>query len=156
MEAFSALLAVCEGNCEFPSQRPVTQSFDVFFDLRPNKRLGKQTWGWWFETPSRLLWRHCNETCTGEPTKHARGGWGHFTLFEFIELFANDQLCHYKIHLVMEQMDWAQYFHTPTTRSVYTGRWKWKLLTELLVLSLGESSVFALDKPGLYSTRQSP
>ena len=27
---------------EFPSQRPVTRSFDVFFDLRPNKRLSKQ------------------------------------------------------------------------------------------------------------------
>ena len=45
MEAFSALLAICEGNSpvpgEFPSQRPVTRSFDVFFDLRPNKRLSK-------------------------------------------------------------------------------------------------------------------
>ena len=37
---------------EFPAQRPVTRSFDVFFDLRLNKRLGKQSWGWWFETPS--------------------------------------------------------------------------------------------------------
>ena len=25
-----------------------------------NKRLSKQSWGWWFETPSRPLWRHCN------------------------------------------------------------------------------------------------
>ena len=33
----------------------------VFFDLRPNKRLSKQSWGWWSGTPSRLLWRHCNE-----------------------------------------------------------------------------------------------
>ena len=32
----------------------------VFFDLRPNKRLSKQFWGWWFETPSRPLWCHCN------------------------------------------------------------------------------------------------
>ena len=31
-----------------------------FFDLRLNKRLSKQWWGWWFETPSRPLWRHCN------------------------------------------------------------------------------------------------
>ena len=34
--------------------------FDVFFDLRLNKRLSKQSWGWWFETISRPLWRHCN------------------------------------------------------------------------------------------------
>ena len=46
---------------EFPSQRPVTRSFDVFVDLRLKKRLSKQSWGWWFETPSRSLWRHCNE-----------------------------------------------------------------------------------------------
>ena len=44
---------------EFPSQRPVTWSFDAFFDLRLNKRLSKQWWGWWFETPLRPLWRHC-------------------------------------------------------------------------------------------------
>ena len=43
-----------------PAQRPVTRSFDVFFDLRLNKRLSKQSWGWWIETLSRSLWRHCN------------------------------------------------------------------------------------------------
>ena len=42
------------------TQRPVTRSFDVFFDLRLNKRLRKQSWGWWFETLSRPLWRQCN------------------------------------------------------------------------------------------------
>ena len=49
------------GPREFPTQRPVTRSFDVFFDLRLNKRLNKQWWGWWFETPSHPLWRHCND-----------------------------------------------------------------------------------------------
>ena len=48
------------GPGEIPSQRPVTRSFDVFFDLRLNKRLSKQPWGWWFETPSWSLWRHRN------------------------------------------------------------------------------------------------
>ena len=65
MEIFSAVLALCAGNSpvtgEFPSQRPVTRSFDVFFDLRLNKRLSKQSWGWWFETPSCSLWRHRND-----------------------------------------------------------------------------------------------
>ena len=32
--------------------------FDVFFDLRLNKRFSKQRWNWWFETPSRPFWRH--------------------------------------------------------------------------------------------------
>ena len=48
------------GPGEFPTQRPVKRSFDVFFDLRLNKRLSKQPWGWWFETPSWSLWRQCN------------------------------------------------------------------------------------------------
>ena len=48
------------GPGEFPTQRPVTRSFDVFFDLRLNKRLSKQSWGWWFEMLSCPLWRHCN------------------------------------------------------------------------------------------------
>ena len=64
METFSALLVLCAGKSpvpgEFPAQRPVTRSFDVFFDLRLNKRLSKQSWGWWFETLSHPLWRHCN------------------------------------------------------------------------------------------------
>ena len=45
---------------EFPSQRPVTQSFDVSFDLLFNKWLSKQSRGWWFEMPSCPIWRHCN------------------------------------------------------------------------------------------------
>ena len=52
------------GHCEFPAQRPVTRSFDVFFDLRPNKRFSKQWWGLWFETLSRPLWRHSNDVIT--------------------------------------------------------------------------------------------
>ena len=64
METFSASLAICAVNCgEFPTQRPVTRSFDVFLDLRLNKRLSKQSCGWWFETLSCPLWRHRNESC---------------------------------------------------------------------------------------------
>ena len=93
METFSALLVFCAGNSpvpgEFPSQRPVTRSFDVFSLIyawtnvwannrhacalrrkgahyivtlyRRDKLLTKQLWGWWFETPSCSLWRHCND-----------------------------------------------------------------------------------------------
>ena len=43
---------------EFPAQRPVTRSFDVSLICALNKRLSKQSLGWWFETPSRSLWRH--------------------------------------------------------------------------------------------------
>ena len=66
METSSTLLAHCAGNSpvtvEFLAQRPVTQSFDVFFGLCLNKRLSKQSWGWWFEMASRPLSRHWNAT----------------------------------------------------------------------------------------------
>ena len=66
METFSASLALCSGNSlvtgEFPVQRPVMWNFDVFFDLCLNKLLSKQSRCWWFEMPSRSLWRHCNVT----------------------------------------------------------------------------------------------
>ena len=65
METVSALLAICAGHSpvtgEFPAQRPVMRSFYVFFDLRLNKRLSKQLWGWWYETPLCQLWRDCSE-----------------------------------------------------------------------------------------------
>ena len=64
MKKKSALLAICAVNSpvpgEFPAQRPVTRSFDVFFDLCLNKWLSKQSWGWWLETISCPLWRHRN------------------------------------------------------------------------------------------------
>ena len=68
------------GPGEFPAQRPVARSLDVCFDLRLNKRLSKQSWGWWFETQSRPLWRHCNDSIhtsysipTVYPKKYAHG-----------------------------------------------------------------------------------
>ena len=57
METFSALLALCAGSSpvsgEYPAQRPETQSFSVFFDLRLIKRLSKHSRGWWFEIGGR-------------------------------------------------------------------------------------------------------
>ena len=52
---------------EFTGPRwiPRTEASDAevwgfFFNLLLNKRLSKQWWGWWFETPLHPLWRHCN------------------------------------------------------------------------------------------------
>ena len=64
MEIFSTSPALCAGNSpvtgEFPSQRPVTRSFDAFLHLRLKNRLSKPWRRRWFETPLRSLWRHCN------------------------------------------------------------------------------------------------
>ena len=46
---------------EFPAQRPVKRSFDVFFDLRLNKRLSKQSWGWWLVAQGHPQWCQCND-----------------------------------------------------------------------------------------------
>ena len=52
---------------EFTGPRwiPRTRASDAelwcFFDLRLNRRLSKQSWGWWFETQSGSLWRHCSD-----------------------------------------------------------------------------------------------
>ena len=53
-----------------PCIKPVTRSFDFFFDLRLNKRLSKQSWGWWFETLSRPLWCHNNDSHSFEYVTH--------------------------------------------------------------------------------------
>ena len=59
-----ALLALWVRNLpvtvQLPSQRPMARSFDVFVDLRLNKRLSKQSRPRWFEAPSCSLWRHYN------------------------------------------------------------------------------------------------
>ena len=60
METFSVLLVHTPVTGEFPLQEPVTRIFEVFFDLRPNKRSSKESWGWWFGTPLRSLWCYCN------------------------------------------------------------------------------------------------
>ena len=77
------------GPGEFPPQRPLTRSFDVFFDLRLNKRLSKQPWGWWFETPSWSLWRYCDDFhCLGLE-ENGR----HFAIFTFNCIVLNESWC---------------------------------------------------------------
>ena len=65
---------------EFPSHRPVMRGFDVFFDLCLYKWLSKHSRCWWFETPSRPLWRHCNDKwhmgVVGTPI--GASGWWHY------------------------------------------------------------------------------
>ena len=71
IEIFSALLALYAGNSsvtsDFPSERPVNWSFHIFFDLRLNKRLSKQSRRQWIETLSRSLWRQCNLVPNSDP-----------------------------------------------------------------------------------------
>ena len=65
METFSALLALCPGKSPVPvnSSHKTQWRGALIFSLicALDKRLSKQSCGWWFETPSLSLWRHCNE-----------------------------------------------------------------------------------------------
>ena len=63
------------GDRWIPTQRPVTRSFDVFFDLRLNKWVSKRSPGWWFETLSRPLWRHCNASLNTKRSDDFRWKW---------------------------------------------------------------------------------
>ena len=54
------------GGHRWSSQRPVTRNFDVIVDLRQNKRLSKQSGCWWFGTPWRSWWSHCNGEVMGK------------------------------------------------------------------------------------------
>ena len=93
METFSALLAIGAGNSavpgKFPTQRPVTRSFDVFFDVRRNKQLSKQSWGWWFETLSPSLWRHRNVQHQHQHHRHRTSSCDYIWIFlDFMMIFS--------------------------------------------------------------------
>ena len=54
----------------------------MLFLSAPEKRLSKQSRGWWFETPSRPLWHHCNEynkKDMGADLLHIETAWAPFT-----------------------------------------------------------------------------
>ena len=145
METFSALLAFCAGNSPVPTQRPVTRSFDVFFDLRPNKRLSKQSRGWWFETLSCSLWRHCNERCrkiSGETPKFRfsiRGKVAFCCLYRFHMLCIDGLAAQWGIH--DDVIKWKPFphfwrfvsgIHRSLLDSPHKGRWRWALMFSLI------------------------
>ena len=99
MKTFSALLALCTGNS------PV---FDVFFDLRLNMRLNKQSRRRWFETPSRSSWRHCNGIYDYHSTlefeeSHTKIKWSHLHYISKIckiFMICQSLISPYSIHMV--------------------------------------------------------
>ena len=62
-------------------KNPVTQSFEIFFGLHVNKRLSKQSWGWWFEMLSRPLWHHCTDNKRWRPYPDKCVHWNENVIF---------------------------------------------------------------------------
>ena len=93
METFSTLLAICAfeftGDRWIPHTKASNAGFGVLFDLRLNKQLSKQSWGWWFETPSRPLWCHCNGVTTKWPSYYWNFEWFKFDWNAFIHNFSH-------------------------------------------------------------------
>ena len=121
-ETFSALLALCAENSpvtgEFSSQRPVTRSFDVFFDLHLNKRLRKQSWGLWLETPSHSLWRHCNIQALWGENPFTKGQWIPLKSVSDAELWFS--LCCYSKQTVEHTIKSSFYWYESLWRSCDT------------------------------------
>ena len=135
----------CAGNSpvpgEFHTQRPVTRSFDVFFDMRLNKRLSKQSWGLWFETLSRPLWRHRNDTadfggyilivsqgrCGGNRTIHYTGAGAavgsHKNTHPYDichDVTYNDKRYGRQSHIYLQMLNFVTPYHRCTKRNGYT------------------------------------
>ena len=114
METFSALLAFCVVNSpvtsEFLAQSPVTQSFDVFFDLRLSKQLSKQSWGWRFEMPLSSLWHHCND-----PDR----------CHHMMSVTSPQCVIHCRVQSVFRKHENVLHFFSCSTQRRTSNSWKW-------------------------------
>ena len=96
-QTLSALLAFCAGNSpvihDFPKQRPVTRSFDVFFDLCLNKRLSIQSWRIFFSAKQdALMWDRIAENIKYVLNGILRNTWQSVTIFRtIIKCIANNR-----------------------------------------------------------------
>ena len=101
---------------EFTGHRwiPLTKASDAelscFFDLRLNKRLSKQSWGWWFEMPSRSLWHHCSAT---DPRMGIQNEFHSFPYFPWF------------FHMVVKTLVMYWILHSYLTEGDTRQIWKW-------------------------------
>ena len=132
METFSALLAICAGNSpvpgEFPTQRSVTRSFDVFFDLCLNKRLSKQWWGWWFETLSRWLWRHRNVSTASDKEAILNNRCKRISRVDYGRQYSPNKIKKYKNHQVFHKILTVLILLTAIYNQYITLWWKRELV----------------------------
>ena len=113
-------------------QRPVTQSFYVFFDLHLNKKLSKQPWGWWFEMPSCSLWCHCNDTNNYSLVQHS---------------LSRSALICYILCYVITSLEEAESFVPSINQSVY---WvQTHLFTSVSPLITGRKAILQDDSKSL-------
>ena len=97
MEIISASLALCRGIHRSP-QGPATRSFDFFFNQRLKKRLRKNQWCRWFETPSCSVWHHLGNNF--DPLmRDALESWGVVSEAWFALIWTIDGLVYWRIYM---------------------------------------------------------
>ena len=113
------------GPGELPAQRPVTRSFNVFFYLRLNKRLSKQRWGWWFETPSWSLWRHCNNRRISLKIILTSPSGGKHKMYSYFLLFLDTEFSHVE-KILPHGRQWPI---CPTVKTIVLTFFTWNITT---------------------------
>ena len=154
METYSALLALCAGNSpvtgEFSAQRPATQSFDVFFDLRLNKQLSKQSW-------VGNLRRHRGHYDVNVMT--LQGGWSQHFIIILLWGFAEADVSIYAIPINQHQVlshgseDLLRCAPQPTAATHLLGKQATVLSVQTLVpwSTGGGTEVFDLTEDKIYA-----
>ena len=113
LETFSAVLALCAGNSPVTGEGQWRGALMFCFICALNKRLSKHSWGWWFETPSRSLWRICNVPAKGQSC-------GAF-MFCCLNKLSNKQPCWYRLLTNMA----SRYETTFSTSGPLWGEFPW-------------------------------
>ena len=114
METFSTYLAICAGNSPVNSlhKGQGCRALMLFFDLRLNKRLSKQSWGWWFETPSRPLWRH-NNTIEYRSRNEISNVWNTISSIVFMYYMCHHwYYCGLQVYILSEQLWLRQHYQS--------------------------------------------
>ena len=95
----------------FPRYWPKASDVELWCFLRPNKRLSKQSWGWWFETPSRLLWRHRNDSVSC--LTWITGTWGFVSISNLQSMMCANDWVHngLKLEFVCLDITHSYYLH---------------------------------------------
>ena len=86
---------------------PLTKASDVFFDLLLNKRLCKQSWGCWFETTSRSLWRQCNDIVDFDIYMGQRGKNKLLIIYSWLDWEKSFQIMHWFKNENQPEINWT-------------------------------------------------
>ena len=113
MDIFCVTGALCReftGHRGIPLTKPVTRSLNIFFDLRLNKQLSKQSRRRQLETPLRSIWRHCNGVPNSDQVIQAAVGSCNIQRVTLVQFWIGETGQIERFHAL--QKEWPQSWHT--------------------------------------------